>query len=282
MLEDAPRVCVLGAPNSGRRHYTAVLALSLVDSKGMIGDWRLKDKTEAFEVNYYRNKFLTLGQLLPQDYIIPTFHFQWQNRNQMGSVELCCLKGESFLESTNEQQQIEQLENVTGIIFLVDALPYFKTPTELAAETFQNHSATPEAGTVLRRLINCLRFVEGAFHEGPLSTPIALVYSKRDLLPNMSFAEMSEKSSIALKNMLNIYESNFQERWEGCVSALGQLAKSRAPEDFRPENMLQPFLWLLRHRRKLNRPWQKGAKNMERWKRVNSGKSVFSNIFKGH
>jgi hypothetical protein len=130
----------------------------------------------------------------------------------------------------------------------VDPLNGFKKTSELAALTSQIPSAFSEAQSVLRRLINCLQIAEGVFHQKPLQTPIALVYSKSDFFPNWSPAEVESQGSIALRNLKRIYEANFQKRWQGCASALGPFGTSGKTQDFRPVNVLEPFFWFLHSR----------------------------------
>ncbi len=257
------RVLVTGLPHSGRRHFIAVLLLSL--------DRRIHRRLggpDRAELYNYRQRLLDLGRCLPRS--TPFVPFRLPARLVGREVEIGG-GGRDLLAGAGETPPgalVPALQGVDGVIHLVDASPLGQGLHRAARALRCSPPADPEVAAALRRgdrdalararqlrahrlaprpaegallqLAWALRVLEGRLMGRHLRTPLALVFTKTDLLDGGDPGPAGRR----LRAMLPAYFET--ARAFGC-SALRRAPRAGVCGDLAlpNEEVLAPLRWIM-------------------------------------
>lgn len=247
-----PKILIVGAPHSGKRHYMASLLLSLFRFKQGEEDWRLENRIDEREIAYYHKKFFNFKQLLPDNYSFRAFSLiqrpveqSWMLPEQLRSIQVQCICGRVFLDSSLEHEQIGHLMNTVGILFLVDPLSYLYPGVKLSEWFYQAHPAQAIVDDVMMLLIEYLRIVEGVSSSTPLTTPIVMLYTKYDMYKGRKFSEVHQETPEELQDLHRMLNYSFQTNRVEYCSAIGNMPQGGQIRSFQPNNVVTPFRWLI-------------------------------------
>lgn len=193
---------LIGAKFSGKSHYIASLVKRLEGQVG--GDLQaalipVSDETqERYRREFYDPLFknglelpLTVGTPAPLIYDLTLDGRLWgEERNRAVTLALYDTAGENLDSQDTVEQMLKYLRVASGIVFLVDPLQVAAVCDALPASVrLPDADRMVDPNVILSRVLQVLEDGRVVTQSGPLSTPVAVVLTKCDVLRDAGLIE---------------------------------------------------------------------------------------------
>jgi len=192
-------IAVIGAKESGKSHYIAVLVQQIKTLYSQFG-WTLRamnDETitlydQRFYKPLYRNH-LTIVKTQTEDVnvrkpLLYALHFDRDKVNRTIMLAFFDTAGEALDSEANMRKMNRYIFNASGVILLLDPLQWVSVRTKLAELDAREYTgdALPkintEAASIMNRTATLIRVGRNIPGHGKIDIPFAVAFSKIDML----------------------------------------------------------------------------------------------------